>query len=327
MAEVWALVFATEDGWRQADLEAVGQAVAAAQALGTTAAAVILGEGAAAKAAELGAYGVGKAYAVDHPALAAYRSEAYVAAVADLARTQGPAAILLAGDINGKDLAGALAAELETNVTGDVTAWEVREGRIYPTRPCYGGNVLARMAHAATPQILALKPKAFPVPEAGSGSAEVVRHDWTPGEEVERSRVLETIPSTSGVSLTDAEIIVSGGRGLGGPEGFDTAIRPLAQVLGAAVGASRAAVDAGWIPYEHQVGQTGKQVSPKLYFAIGISGAIQHLAGMRTSKVIVAINKDPEAPIFQVATYGVVADLYKAVPLLIEELKRRGIGS
>jgi electron transfer flavoprotein alpha subunit len=168
-----------------------------------------------------------------------------------------------------------------------------------------------------------VRPKVFAMPEKDdSRTGEIIREQLPIGEDKVRTKILEFLQVTETVNLMDAEVIVSGGRGMGGGENFEV-IRELADVLAGAVGASRAAVDAGWIPYEHQVGQTGRTVRPKIYIACGISGSIQHLAGMKTSEIIVAINKDPEAPIFKIATYGIVGDLFQAVPLLTKEFKKR----
>jgi electron transfer flavoprotein alpha subunit len=205
----------------------------------------------------------------------------------------------------------------------DGIALQVEDGVLQVTRPVYAGKLHATVsAPGAHPQIVTLRPRVFPRPEPTAGNAEVMHVEVALAEEDISVKVIGYSASASEVNLTDATIIVSGGRGVGGPEGFEQ-VRQLAVTLGAAMGASRAAVDAGWIPYSYQVGQTGKTVSPDLYIACGISGAIQHQAGMRTAKVIVAINKDAEAPIFKLAKYGVVADLFDVVPALTAEFMRR----
>ncbi|HDQ72336.1 MAG TPA: electron transfer flavoprotein subunit alpha/FixB family protein, partial [Chloroflexi bacterium] len=224
----------------------------------------------------------------------------------------------------GRELGPVLAVTLETGCVADCTALALEDGQLTATRPIYAGKLLSKcVIPDRRPQIFTTRPRAFPKPEpdsARSGQVERVKPVMAEDEIV--TQVIGFRETEGGVSLADASIIVSGGRGVGGPEGFEP-VQELAQVLGAAVGASRAAVDAGWIPYAHQVGQTGKTVSPDLYVAAGISGAIQHQAGMRTSKVIVAINKDPEAPIFKLAHYGIVGDLFKVAPALAAVLKER----
>jgi electron transfer flavoprotein alpha subunit len=214
--------------------------------------------------------------------------------------------------------------ELDTGCIADCTALVLEDGHLVATRPIYAGKLLSKcLIPERRPQIVTIRVRAFPKPEPDSArSGEVVRVDPILAEDDIAVKVTGFQETEGAVSLADANIIVSGGRGVAGPEGFEP-VQELAQVLGAAMGASRAAVDAGWVAYEHQVGQTGKTVSPDLYVAAGISGAIQHQAGMRTSKVIVAINKDPEAPIFKLAHYGIVGDLFKVVPALTAALKEK----
>ncbi|HDN79244.1 MAG TPA: electron transfer flavoprotein subunit alpha/FixB family protein, partial [Chloroflexi bacterium] len=227
-----------------------------------------------------------------------------------------PAVVFLGATTQGRDLAPRLAARLGVGLASDCTSFDVDgDGKLLITRPIYAGRAIQTIKLKTSPQMATLRPNVFPPAEPdASRQAEVEKLPVSVGEV--RAKVVDFLKKESEeIELTEADIIVSGGRGLGKPEGFEV-IRALAKVLGAAVGASRAAVDAGWIDHSHQVGQTGKTVNPKLYIACGISGAAQHLAGMRTSKVIVAINKDPEAPIFKVADYGIVADLYDVVPAL-----------
>jgi len=214
--------------------------------------------------------------------------------------------------------------ELDTGCIADCTALELEDGQLVATRPIYAGKLLSKcVIPERRPQVFTNRVRAFPKPEPDAArSGEVVRVEPVLAEDDIAVKVTGFQATEGGVSLADANIIVSGGRGVGGPEGFEP-VQKLAQTLGAAIGASRAAVDAGWIPYEHQVGQTGKTVSPDLYVAAGISGAIQHQAGMRTSKIIVAVNKDPEAPIFKLAHYGIVGDLFKVVPALTAALKKK----
>jgi len=270
-------------------------------------------------------YGADTVYLADDATLASFRVDPYAAVIKALVEEHQPAIILWGGTSRGRELAAVVGADLGVGVAADCLDLTLDdEGNLVATRPIYTGNILTDVVFCTKPQMATVRGRAFPMPEADpSRSGQVVAVPAVLSEEEIAVKVVGFEESGVGeVSVAEANIIVSGGRGVKGPEGFEP-IRELAAVLGAAVGASRAAVDAGWIPYPHQVGQTGKQVRPDLYIACGISGAIQHLAGMRTSKVIVAINKDPEAPIFQVADYGIVEDLFKAVPALTEALKER----
>jgi electron transfer flavoprotein alpha subunit len=286
--------------------------------------ACLLGEGIGELAQEAVAYGADKVFVADDPTLAEFRVDPYAAILSKLAKELEPAVILLGATFRGRDLGPAVAADLDAGCVADCTALEFDDGQLVATRPIYAGKLLCTcVVPEKRPAIFTTRPRAFVKPEPDAGHAgEVVSIDPVLAEEEIPYQVTGFRETEGGVNLADAAIIVSGGRGVAGPEGFEP-VRELARALNAAVGASRAAVDAGWIPYEHQVGQTGKTVSPDLYVACGISGAIQHQAGMRTAKVIVAINKDPEAPIFQLAHYGIVGDLFKVVPALTEELKER----
>jgi electron transfer flavoprotein alpha subunit len=254
--------------------------------------------------------------------LADFRVEAHASLLTILAREHKPAAILQSATNRGRELAPTVAAALETGAIADVTAMEIENGDIVATRPIYSGKLLSKcVIPERRPQIISLRPRAFPRPEPdASRTGEVVHVAPALTEDEIKNKVTGFAASEGQVSLADAAIIVAGGRGVGGPEGFEPLVE-LTKVLGAALGASRAAVDAGWIPYARQVGQTGKTVSPDLYIACGISGAIQHQAGMRTSKVIVAINKDPDAPIFKLAQYGIVGDMFQVVPALAAAFK------
>jgi electron transfer flavoprotein alpha subunit len=261
--------------------------------------------------------GADEVLGADDDSLAPFRVEAVGPLLTQLAQEREPAVILAGASVRGRDLAAWVAADLDAGLVADGIAIEVEDDVVKVTRPVYAGKLLATVFVTEGVQVITLRGRSFPQAEStgGDGSAEWV--DAVVADEDVPSKVVGFEGKEGGVSLTDAGIIVSGGRGVGGPEGFEP-VEKLAEVLGAAVGASRAAVDAGWIPYEHQVGQTGKTVSPDLYIAAGISGAIQHQAGMRTSKVIVAVNKDPEAPIFKLAQYGIVADLFDVLPALTE---------
>jgi electron transfer flavoprotein alpha subunit len=275
-------------------------------------------DGAAKQAATLGAETV---YTVADPRLAAYTTDGYVAAVKAAVEAAQPALILLGSSFQMRDLGAALAADLDAGLAIDVTDLKAEGGAISAVRPSHGGNVVNTLSFAAGRPVVALARKQS-FPQAQEGGAGSVQGLALPEVEI-RTQVQGVAPKSGAVNLTDAAIIVTGGRGLGDKDNYYKLIPPLAEALGAAYGASRAIVDAGWVPYEHQVGQTGKTVSPKLYVACGVSGAIQHLAGMRSSRNIVAINKDAEAPIFRVATYGLVGDVNELLPLLTQELKRR----
>ncbi len=341
---IWVYIDQFKGQALPASWEAVHAARNLANDLGGQVVALVFGHGVEAVAQSAIHYGADEVLVADDPTLEDYRGEPYVATLAELATERQPQVILFPTTIRGRELAGMAAADLMTGVMPDVTALEVQDGRVVATRPVYAGKLLAKVVCQNDPQLLTLRVRAFGKPqldESRTGTITPVQPAFS--EEEIPTRVLEYQQTEGGVSLTDASVIVSGGRGTSNNpaltppseitdeaeqekwrarQGF-ALIGELAQTLGAAVGASRAAVDAGYIPYSHQVGQTGKVVSPDLYIACGISGAIQHLAGMRTSKVIVAINKDPDAPIFKVARFGVVGDLYDIVPALNEAMKQR----
>jgi electron transfer flavoprotein alpha subunit len=260
----------------------------------------------------------------DDPALADYTPEAHTAVLADLIKKQEPDIILLGASAQGKELAAKLAARLETGLAQDCVSFRLENGLLIAKRPLYAGKVYAEVAsETARPQMAAARPNVLAVAEPDPGrQAEIVAVPVELKPDDLRTTLVELLPDASGkVDLTEATFIVSGGRGMKAAENFQV-LEELAGVIGASVGASRSAVDAGWRSHTDQVGQTGKVVCPNLYIACGISGAIQHLAGMGSSKVIVAINKDPDAPIFQKADYGIVGDLFEIVPVLKEEFKK-----
>lgn len=302
---------------RQASLQAISEARRQA---GGDVAAVLVGSGVGGAAAGLGAYGAAKVFVADDPNLALYSSEGYGEAVAKAVEATSPDAVFFAGTAMGRDLAPWVAAKLGVDALADVVALTKDGDQFVARRPVYSGKAFATVDSAGVkPQVISLRPNVFAAEETG-GSADVVALDGL--ALAIRAVVKELIDSGAGeIDVAEADIIVSGGRGLKGPENF-ALIRELANALGGAVGASRAAVDAGWIAHNHQVGQTGKVVSPSLYIAAGISGAIQHLAGMNSSKIIVAINKDPDAPIFKIADYGIVGDLFTVIPPMVEEVKK-----
>jgi electron transfer flavoprotein alpha subunit len=308
-----------------ASWEAIGAARRLADELGGGVAACVFGgEGVEPLAQEAISYGADRVFLAEDATLVDFRVEPQVALLAKVLREAEADVVLIGATFRGRELGPALAVELDTGCIADCTALELKDGQLTATRPIYAGKLLSRcVIPERRPQIFTNRVRAFPKPTPDAArSGEVVRVEPVLAEEDVAVKVAGFQETVGGVSLADASIIVSGGRGVGGPEGFEP-VGELARVLGAALGASRAAVDAGWVPYEHQVGQTGKTVSPDLYIAAGISGAIQHQAGMRTSKVIVAVNKDPEAPIFKLAHYGIVDDLFKAVPALTEALKEK----
>lgn len=302
--------------------ELLGKGRSLADALGGPLAAMLIGE-AAGLAERAIALGADKAYTVSDPALASYTTDGYVAAAKAVAEIAQPQIILAGTSFQMRDFGAALAADLDAGFAVDATDVKVEGGQISAVRPSHGGNVINTLSFAAgRPAVVLTRKQSFPEAQEQAGRSGEVQSVAFPATEI-RTKVTAVAPKSGAVNLSDAAIIVSGGRGLGNAENYFKLIPPLAEVLGGAYGASRAIVDAGWVPYEHQVGQTGKTVSPKLYVAAGVSGAIQHLAGMRTSRNIVAINKDPEAPIFRVATFGVVGDAIEILPLLTEELRKR----
>jgi len=305
---------------KKVTFEMLGVGAKLAAALGGNVEAALLGSGLGKLPDTLAQYGAAKVYVADDPALAMYSSEGYSNTLAALIGKVGPAIVLVGATAMGRDLAPRLAARLGVGLASDCTALEIDGGRLLATRPIFAGKALAKARLIGDPQVATVRPNVLPVPEPVAGKTAAVEQVAAAVGDV-RAKVVAIVGAGEGeIDVAEANVIVSGGRGVGGPEGF-APVRSLAKTLKAAVGASRAAVDAGWIDHAHQVGQTGKTVTPNLYVACGISGAIQHMAGMKTSKVIVAVNKDPEAPIFKIANYGIVGDLFTVVPLLEKEFK------
>ena len=307
---------------RAVSREALGEAVRLAVSLGGP----VVGVCAAAAdpgLAALGEAGASEILLASHEAFGRYEPAGYVGAVAAAVEKVTPAVVLFPASSMGRDLAPRVAARLGVGLAADCTALAVDGGRLVASRPVYAGKALQRVAFAGSPALVSLRPKIFsPAPAQNGGTPVVTPLPVEYDVAAARSRVREVKATSAGkVDLTEAEIIVSGGRGLRGPEHFDI-IESLAASLGATVGASRAVVDAGWRSHGDQVGQTGKTVSPKLYVAVAISGAIQHLAGMSSSRCIVAINKDPDAPIFKVADFGLVGDAFEVVPALTEAIQK-----
>ncbi len=305
---------------KKVSLEMLGVGAKLAADLGGSTEAVLLGSALGDLPNILAQHGATKVYVADDPALTRYSSEGYTNTLAAFIGPIQPAILLLGATAMGKDLAARLAARLGVGLASDCTVLEIDGGRLLATRPIFAGKALAKVKLNGDPQIATLRANVLPVPMPDASKVATVEPVTAIADGV-RAKVLDIISAGEGeIDVAEADIIVTGGRGVGGPEGF-APVRSLAKTLKAAVGASRAAVDAGWIEHSHQVGQTGKTVTPNLYIACGVSGAIQHLAGMKTSKVIVAVNRDPEAPIFKVANYGIVGDLFEVVPLLEKEFK------
>lgn len=289
--------------------------------------AVLLGSGLDNAARDLVAYGADIVYQVDDPALEYFTDEIYGNILEDVVRERKPEVVLAGATAIGRSFIPLVATSLATGLTADCTQLAIRpeDGVLLQTRPAFGGNIMATIECPHTrPQMATVRPrvmKAAPCDPERKG--EIINYRPKSERLQSRVRVLQNVlEEQDQVNITEGEIIVAGGRGLDNEKGFEL-IRQLADVVGGAVGASRAAVDSQWIAYPHQVGQTGKTVNPKLYIACGISGAIQHVVGMQSSETIVAINKDPHAPIFDVATYGIVGDLFEVVPKLIEKIKER----
>jgi electron transfer flavoprotein alpha subunit len=327
--DVWVFVEHEQGKVSSVSFELLGQGRKLADALGCTLCGMLLcsNEGMDTFIKEAIAYGAEKVYVTESPLLKEYRTDPYASGAINLIRTFKPEIVLFGATTQGRDFAGTVATTLETGLTADCTGLDIdpEKKMLRQTRPAFGGNIMATILDYPNyrPQMATVRPKVFAMPARDdSRKGEVIKEPLPITEDKIRTKILEFIKGAEAVNLVDAESLVSGGRGLGNAENFKM-IRDLANALGAAVGASRATVDAGWISYEHQVGQTGRTVRPKVYFACGISGAIQHQAGMKTSDIIVAINKDPEAPIFKVATYGIVGDIFTVVPMLTQEFKKR----
>ncbi len=327
------------DHYKGQALPAAWEALGAGKALGS-ATALVFGSGVEALTKAAFEFGADEVLLADDPALADYRAEAYASTLSEAAASGKPDLLLFPTTTRGRELAAMAGVDLHTGVLVDVLALEMDGEQVTVTRPVYAGKLLSRETCAAKPPVVTLRGRAFPAPAAQAGRSGTLTR--IPAKAEARTTVEGYARGEAGVRLTDANVIVSGGRGLANnpaltpPAGMDDKqaeiwraqqgfklVEDLAAVLGGAVGASRAAVDAGYIPYSHQVGQTGKVVTPALYIACGISGAIQHQAGMRTSKVIVAINKDGEAPIFKLARFGVVGDVFQIVPALTAAFKKK----
>jgi electron transfer flavoprotein alpha subunit len=318
--KVLAFAEQRENKFRKSSFETVQAARTIADKLGAEHVALVIGSGVEAIAKELAAYGATRVLVVDDPQLAQHANAAYAHVIAEIARREGANIVFLPASQMGKDIAPRVAVKLEAGLAADCTALKVDGGEIIATRPVYAGKALLDVKVTTPVKLFTLRPNVFTATATqGTCTVEKVSVPLQPEHLV--TKVREVKVAVGRPDVTEANIIVSGGRGMKGPENWHL-IEELAEVLGAAVGASRAVVDAGWRPHDEQVGQTGKTVSPTLYVACGISGAVQHLAGMSSSKYIVAINKDKDAPIFQVADYGITGDVFEILPELTAELKK-----
>ncbi len=298
------------EGWRRAN------------ELGTEVNAVLVGNNVEGLASSTFQYGASRAYVLEHNLLSKYSSSGFAQALFSLVQEIQPGIILLSATAMGKDLAPRLAAKLGVSMASDCTRTEVHDGTFSVVRPIFAGKALAAFTFQSSPQIATLRPNVFPLNEPIEKRGEVIKKEVILTEEEIKDRVEEILKEEGEkLDVTEAEIVVSGGRGMKGPENFGLLKELTSIIPHSAIGASRTAVDSGWIDHQHQVGQTGKTVSPNVYMAFGISGAIQHLAGMSSSKYIVAVNKDPEAPIFKVCDFGIVGDLFQVIPSLKEQLE------
>jgi electron transfer flavoprotein alpha subunit len=314
---VLAIAEQRDGKFRKVTYEVLSEGRKLADDLGSDLTALVMGAGVEGMASELGKFGADKIMVADHANLSEYLTDIYTKVVTDIVEKVDPTVIIIGASVQGKDLAARLAARLDAGLAMDCVALRLDGENIIATRPIYGGKVQAEVAISGKPQIIATRPNAMSIQESAK-AGHIETTDVDPGNS--QLQFVEKSLETGKVELTEADVVVSGGRGMGGDD--YALVEALAEALGGAVGASRSAVDEGWRPHADQVGQTGKVVSPNLYIALGISGAIQHLAGMSSSKVIVAVNKDAEAPIFSKADYGIVGDLFEVVPLITEEVKK-----
>jgi electron transfer flavoprotein alpha subunit len=329
---VWVFVEQADGEAAKVSWELLGKGRELADKLGVELCALVIGHQVEPLCREAFSYGASKAYLLDHPLYRDYRTQPYLEACCHLIEQYKPEVILMGATGMGRDLAGAVATRVGTGLTADCTGLDIDDKRnLMQTRPAFGGNIMATiMCDKYRPQMATVRPHVMQMPEPQAGAkGEIIRSDFVIPEESVLVKVLEILKDSDAghhIDIGGAEFIVSGGRGMMGPENFGI-LKELADELHGVVGGSRSAVDAGWLGHDRQVGQTGKTVRPKIYIACGISGAIQHLVGMQDSDLIIAINRDKDAPIFEVAHYGIVGDLFQVVPLLtqkIRELKARG---
>lgn len=308
---------------KKSSFEVLSEAKRRAGEMGMEAAAVLVGHGVDTLAPDAFRYGASKVFICENTILSHYSPSGYTQALVSLIEEVEPEVILFAATAMGKDLSPRLAAKLGVSLASDCTQTAVKDGKLEVLRPIFAGKAFASFTFQSSPQMASLRPNVFTLLPPEDGQGEIVKKDVGISEDQVKDKVVEVLKAEGAeLDVTEADIVVTGGRGMKGPENFDL-LRDLIAVLPhSALGASRSAVDAEWIDHQHQVGQTGKTVSPSLYMAFGVSGAIQHLAGMSSSKYIVAVNKDPEAPIFKVADFGIVGDLFEVLPPLKEELRK-----
>jgi electron transfer flavoprotein alpha subunit len=308
---------------KKSSLETLSEAKRKGDEMGMETAAVLVGHGLDALAPETYKYGASKVYILENVLLAHYSPSAYTQALVSLVEEIKPEIILFSATSMGRDLSPRLAARLGVSLAADCVHVDAKDGKLEVKRPIFAGKAFASFTFLASPQMASLRPNVFPLVDPADNQGETIKKDVSIPEDQVKDKVDETLKAEGAeLDVTEADIVVTGGRGMKGPENFDLLKELIAILPHAALGASRSAVDAEWIDHQHQVGQTGKTVSPSLYMAFGVSGAIQHLAGMSSSKFIVAVNKDPEAPIFKVADFGIVGDLFQVIPPLKEELKK-----
>jgi electron transfer flavoprotein alpha subunit len=324
MANVLAVVEARDGALRRISEEVVTAAKGVADAVGGEVHALLVGPaGADAGADALGRFGAAKVYVATGDGLDSYVPDVFAATVAGHAKQGGYFAVLFGASVQGRDLGPRVAAKLDVPLAGDATGLDVEDGELVITRPVYAGRAFAKVSIEAEPRLVSIRPNTFrPKEAAAAGAVETMA---AVGDAADSRVKVREVKAASGdrLDVGEAPMVVAGGRGMKTPENWNL-LEELCTALGpaAALGASRAVVDAGWRPHSEQVGQTGKTVSPQLYFAVGISGAMQHLAGMRSARTIVAINKDPDAPIFKVADYGIVGDMNEVLPKLTEEIRK-----
>ncbi|MDF2039468.1 electron transfer flavoprotein subunit alpha/FixB family protein [Cytobacillus oceanisediminis] len=322
---VWVFIEQNDGKIEGVSLELLGAGRKLADKLDVPLSGVLLGYEIMSLSQEVIAYGADQVYVIDHEVMKDYRTESYMKAVINLAEKYKPEIFLYGATSNGKDLASAVATDLSTGLTADTTMLDVEVDKrlLEASRPAFGGNIMATiLCKKHRPQMATVRPKVMKALEPDHDrQGEVIEEAITLSEDDMRTKVIKIVKDvTKKVNLADAHVVVAGGKGMGDFQNFQL-IHELADAIGATVGGTRDVVEAGWLPHEQQVGQTGETITPKVYFAIGISGAIQHVVGMKNSEFIIAINKDPDAPIFDVATYGIVGDALEIVPKLIKELK------
>jgi electron transfer flavoprotein alpha subunit len=328
---VWILIEQNDGVIASVSWELMGKGRELADDLDGELCGILVGHNVKDKASEAFLYGADKVYVIDDPILAYYRTGPYAHGIVKIAKKHKPDVFLMAATSLGRDLSGAVATQLSAGLTADCTVLEIdpETKLLHQTRPAFGGNIMATIYCAtARPQMASVRPRLLPIPERDTKRrGEVIEEVLGLKEGEVKTRRLEYIPDEGmSVNIEDAEYIVSGGRGLGGPEGFD-AVKEVAEALGGTVGSSRPPIDAGWMPYAHQVGMSGHTVRPKVYIAAGISGAVHHIVGMEGSDMIIVINNDAEAPIFRTANYGVVGNLFDVLPALAAEINKRRKGA